>query len=225
VLFPGADRHTGNPLRAGQDAWLPSTDPQEGYPVHTVDKVYVVTSRRPDHDLEQWGMQLSGGEREKARVSLLEALQAREHARIEGYDVREVQFVGQSRDVRDVNSQNWSGNWAHSSVGKIAFLKGGMKLEAKQDGLVHGQYDYGADREVVTGTLDGTLSPDAQYLEGTWRNHWGQEGRFFLRLGVDRKSFDGRYSMSNTLPGEESPNVWRGVREDRDGEETNEYER
>lgn len=89
-----------------------------------------------------------------------------------------------------------------------------MRLEADQKGLVNGWYDYDTEEGTVTGTLRGTLSDDANLLEGKWENDRRQRGRFFLRLGEDKNSFDGRYSMSERPPDKESPNTWSGTKTD-----------
>ncbi|MBI3798684.1 MAG: DUF4384 domain-containing protein [Deltaproteobacteria bacterium] len=100
VLFPRANGNPANPLSPGQTMWLPSPAPEPGYPFHEVTgevaEIWMVMSRWPARELEQWGTKLTGQEGEDAGRHLVEALKERKEAQVGGCDVRTLQFVGGS---------------------------------------------------------------------------------------------------------------------------------
>ncbi|MGH8006409.1 MAG: DUF4384 domain-containing protein, partial [Candidatus Binatia bacterium] len=99
ALFPQANGYSSDPLRAGQVYWLPSSDPARGYLFSheraDVEEIYIVSSRWPAHDLEQWAAELAGQDGVQAGDSILRALQERKAANVGGCDVRTLQFAAQ----------------------------------------------------------------------------------------------------------------------------------
>ena len=96
-LFPEGNGVTPNPLKADKEYAIPSPDPARGFALRRgtqeIEEVYVVSSRWPARELEQWGSALSGAKGSEAGQQLLAALQARKDARVGGNDVRIVQFA------------------------------------------------------------------------------------------------------------------------------------
>lgn len=101
VLFPTSRLSNGasNPLQPGRAYELPSPDPQQRwYPLkrqgHVVQDLYMVSSRWPARELEQWGTELVKAGGIEAGRNLLKALQGRQQAHVGGCHVRTLQFAG-----------------------------------------------------------------------------------------------------------------------------------
>jgi hypothetical protein len=102
LLFPDSGTNgTSGPLRPGQAYWLPSPDPDNGYPFHRngrgVKEVYVVSSRWPARELEQKGRELAAKE-DETDGHLLQALKDRHEAQMGGCEVRVVKFAGEIQE-------------------------------------------------------------------------------------------------------------------------------